>query len=310
MPHGYHGRILHIYLSKRRLEVETPPESFYRTYMGGSAFGAYYLLKNTPAGADPLGAENTLTLAAGIMTGAPISGQSRLTVVAKSPQTGAIGDSQSGGFFPAELKFSGYDAVVIHGKAEKPAYLWIHDGEAELHDAAHLWGKVTGDVDDILKEELGDAKIQVLQTGIAGENLVLYSALMNMSNRANGRTGMGAVMASKNLKAVVVRGKFRPSLADSQALIQHARWGAQNLEDSDVYGLGLLGTAEVVGAQNEAGGLPTRNWVSGTFKGWKAIDGKTMCNALDAEGRPTHVMSVVGHQTQTCYTQKKSVPCP
>jgi aldehyde:ferredoxin oxidoreductase len=280
MPNGYQGKILHVHLSESRLEIETPPEAFYRTYMGGSAMGAYYLLKHTPADADALGPANTLTLAAGILTGAPISGQSRLTAVAKSPQSGAVGDSQSGGFFPAELKFAGFDAVVIHGKAEKPVYLWIHDGQAELREAAHLWGKITGEVDDILKAELGDPKIQVLQTGIAGENMVRYAALMNMANRANGRTGMGAVMASKNLKAVVVRGKQRPSVADSKALNQHARWGAQNFEDSDVYGLGLLGTAEVLAGQNKDGGLPTRNWVSGTFKGWKAIDGKTMAATI------------------------------
>ncbi len=280
MPNGYQGKILHVHLSEARLEIETPPEAFYRTYMGGSAMGAYYLLKHTPAGADALGPENTLTLAAGILTGAPISGQSRLTAVAKSPQSGAVGDSQSGGFFPAELKFAGFDALVIHGKSEKPVYLWIHNGQAELRDAAHLWGKITGEVDDILKADLGDPKIQVLQTGIAGENMVRYAALMNMANRANGRTGMGAVMASKNLKAVVVRGKQRPSVADSKALNQHARWGAQNFEDSDVYGLGLLGTAEVLAGQNKDGGLPTRNWVSGSFKGWKAIDGKTMAATI------------------------------
>jgi aldehyde:ferredoxin oxidoreductase len=286
MPHGYHGKVLHVHLNEKRLEVETPSESFYRTYMGGSAFGAYYLLKNTPAGADPLGPENTLTLAVSVITGAPISGQSRLTVVAKSPQSGAIGDSQSGGFFPAELKFSGFDAIVLHGRAEQPVYLWVHDGEAELRPAEHLWGRTTGEVDDTLKEELGEAKIQVLQTGIAGENLVRYSALMSMANRANGRTGMGAVMASKNLKAVVVRGKLRPPLANPKGLNQHARWGAQNFEDSDVYGLGLLGTAEIVGAQNNDGGLPTRNWVSGTFEGWQAIDGKTMAASI-LKGRDT-----------------------
>jgi aldehyde:ferredoxin oxidoreductase len=286
MPHGYHGKVLHVHLNEKRLEVETPSESFYRTYMGGSAFGAYYLLKNTPAGADPLGPENTLTLAVSVITGAPISGQSRLTVVAKSPQSGAIGDSQSGGFFPAELKFSGFDAIVLHGRAEQPVYLWVHDGEAELRPAEHLWGRTTGEVDDTLKGELGEAKIQVLQTGIAGENLVRYSALMSMANRANGRTGMGAVMASKNLKAVVVRGKLRPPLANPKGLNQHARWGAQNFEDSDVYGLGLLGTAEIVGAQNNDGGLPTRNWVSGTFEGWQAIDGKTMAASI-LKGRDT-----------------------
>jgi aldehyde:ferredoxin oxidoreductase len=280
MPYGYHGKILHVYLDNKGLEVEAPPESFYRTYFGGSALGLYYLLSYTPAQADPLGPENTLALSLSVMTGAPISGQSRLTATAKSPLTGGVGDSQCGGFFPAELKFAGFDAIIVHGRSPEPVYLWIHDGEAELRPAKHLWGKTTGEVDDLLKAELGDSKIQVMQAGIAGENCVRYAALINMANRANGRTGMGAVMGSKNLKAIAVRGKMRPAIADPKGLNQHARWGAKNFPDSDVYGLGLLGTAEIVGAQNADGGLPTRNWSSGTFEGWKPLNGKTMARTI------------------------------
>jgi aldehyde:ferredoxin oxidoreductase len=276
MPYGYTGRILHAYLDTLTLEIETPEDEFYRKYMGGSAMGLYYLFKHTPAKADPFGPENTLTLTLGVTTGAPISGQSRLTANAKSPLTGGIGDSQSGGFFPAELKFAGFDALVIHAQAERPVYLWRRDGEAEFKSAEHLWGCTTGEVDEILKRELDDQKIQVLQTGIAGENLVRFAALINMANRANGRTGMGAVMGSKKLKAIAVRGRQKPPLADPKGLNQHARWGVKAFPDSDVYGLGLLGTAEIVGSQNKDGGLPTRNWVSGTFEGWKALDGKTM----------------------------------
>ncbi len=286
MPFGYHGKILHVHLSELKTRIEMPPEDFFRTYAGGSALGAYYLLKHTPAGADPLGPENTLALSVSVITGAPISGQSRLTATARSPLTGAIGDAQSGGFFPAELKFADFEAIVVHGRAQQPVYLWIKDGQAELRDAAGLWGRTTGEVEDLLKDELGDARIQILQAGIAGENRVRYAALISMANRANGRTGMGAVMAAKNLKAVAVRGTLRPTLADSKGLIQHARWGAKNFEESDVYGLGLLGTAEIVGAQNSAGGLPTRNWASGTFEGWKALDGKTMAKSI-LKGRDT-----------------------
>jgi len=280
MPNGYHGKILHVHLNDLNLEVETPSEEFYKMYMGGSALGMYYLLNNTPQNADPLGPENTLTLALSVLTGAPISGQSRLTAVAKSPLSGLVGDSQSGGFFPAELKFAGFDAIVIHGKAKKPVFLWINNGEAELRPAEHLWGKTTGEVDDILKDELDDSRIQVMQAGIAGENGVLFAAIMNMANRANGRTGMGAVMASKNLKAIAVRGKMRPSIADSKGLNELARWGAGNFPDSDIYGLGLHGTAETTRFQDEVGGLPTRNWYSGTFEGAIAIDGETMTETI------------------------------
>jgi aldehyde:ferredoxin oxidoreductase len=280
MPHGYNGKILHVHLNTLTLETETPPESFYRRYMGGSAMGAHYLLQNTPANADPLGPENTLALMLGVTTGAPVSGQSRLTAVARSPLTEGVGDSQCGGFFPAELKFAGFDGIVVHGAAEKPVYLWIKDGKPELRAADHLWGKTTAEVDDILFEELGDERIQVMQTGIAGENGVRYAAIINMANRANGRTGMGAVMGAKKLKAIAVRGKQRPSLADKKGLNELARWGSGNFEDSDVYGLGLLGTAEVLGYQQSDGGLPTQNWVSGVFEGWKPLDGKTMAQTI------------------------------
>ncbi|MFH1636451.1 MAG: aldehyde ferredoxin oxidoreductase family protein [Chloroflexota bacterium] len=280
MSYGYHGKILHVHLTEMRFEIEEPPEAFYRKYMGGSAFGAYYLLEHTPPETEPLAPENTLTLAASVVTGAPISGQSRLAAVAKSPLTGAIGDSQSGGFFPAELKFAGFDAIVVHGKAEKPVYLWVQNGEAELRPAEHLWGKTTDQVEDLIKAELDDPKIQIIQTGIAGENGVHFAALISMTSRANGRTGMGAVMASKNLKAVAVRGKMHPAIADKSGLNEHARWGSKNFPESDIYGMGLYGTAEVVSSQNEGGGLPTKNWSSGVFEGWAALDGQTMAETI------------------------------
>jgi len=278
MPYGFHGRILHVDLTNGTLDVETPDEGFYRRYMGGSALAMHYILREVPPGADPLGPENVLVLAGSVLTGAPVSGQSRLTAVARSPLTGAIGDSQCGGFFPAELKFAGFDAIVVRGRAEKPVYLWVHDGEAELRDAAHLWGKVTGEVEDLIEAELGEKKVQVLQAGPAGEKGVRFAALINMANRANGRTGMGAVMGAKRLKAVAVKGgsKWRPKVADPKALRELAKWGAANLESSDVAGLGLLGTAGIVVSQNRQGGLPTRNWTSGVFEGAERISGERM----------------------------------
>ncbi len=280
MPHGYHGKILHVDLTEQKIEVEEPEEAFYRKYMGGSAMGATYLLKQTPAGADPLGPENTLCLMDSVVTGAPFSGQSRCTATAKSPLTGVVGDSQAGGFWPAELKAAGFDGIVIRGAAEKPLYLWLHDGEAELRDAAHLWGKFTAQAEDSIREELNSNRIQVLQCGPAAEKGVRFSALINNANRANGRTGMGLVMASKNLKAVAVLGRKRPAPADAAAVKALARWGADNLEDSDVAGLGLVGTAEVLLSQNKKGGLPTRNWESGFFEGAEAISGERMSETI------------------------------
>jgi aldehyde:ferredoxin oxidoreductase len=280
MPFGYCGNILHVNLTSDSIEVEHPDEVFYRRYVGGSALGLYYLLHHTPPHADPLGPENTLVLALGPITGAPISGQSRMTTVAKSPLTGVVGDAQCGGFFPAELKFAGFDAIVIQGRSEVPVYLWVHDGEAELRPAEHLWGFATGEAQAHIQEELGDEKIEIAQIGPAGEKLVRFASVINMSSRANGRTGTGAVMGSKNLKAVAVRGSKRPRLADRRTLIELARWGASHFEDSEVYGLGLLGTAEILAYQNADGGLPTRNWESGVFEGWEALDGKMMAKTI------------------------------
>ena len=155
---GYTGRILHVNLNENKLEVEQPSEAFYRKYMGGSAMGMYYALRDIPKGADPLGPENVLILTLGPITGLAISGNSRVTANAKSPLTDAIGDAQAGGFWPAECKSAGFDAIVVKGKSPKPVYLWLHDGQAELRHAAHLWGKVTGEAQAAIRAGAGRTK--------------------------------------------------------------------------------------------------------------------------------------------------------
>jgi aldehyde:ferredoxin oxidoreductase len=262
------------------MAVEEPGEAFYRKYLGGSALGMHYALKLTPKGADPLGPENAMIVSVGVTTGAAISGQSRVTVTAKSPLTGAIGDAQAGGFWPAEAKWSGFDAFVITGRSDKPVYLWVHDGEFELRDASHIWGKVTGDAEAAIREELGDSKIEVLQIGPGGERGVLYACVINMSNRANGRTGMGTVMGSKNLKAIAVRGKNRTQIADKNALGVLAKWGAETMPKSPAQGFGQLGTPGVLGGQHKSGGLPTCNWKSGVFEGYETITGQAMADTI------------------------------
>ncbi len=291
MSYGYHGKILHVNLSTRQTSIEEPDERFYRTYMGGSAMGAYYLLKHTPPNTDPLAPENTLALMLSVVTGVPISGQSRMTAVARSPQTLTIGDSQCGGFWPAELKFAGFDGIVIHGKAETPVYVWIHDGAVELRDATHLWGRTTYDVQTALLDEVGDQRAEVLQCGPAGENLVRYAAMINMSNRANGRTGMGAVMGSKHLKAIVVRGKQRPEIHDRDALKALTKWGVDNVEDA-LGGMTLLGTPGVLRGQQANGGLPTFNYNSGSFDDFEAITGETMYKTILKENDTCYACTV------------------
>ncbi len=277
MPDGYNSKVLRVDLSASSISVEEPAEEFYRKYMGGSALGLYYLLNEMPAGADPLGPDNILALSLSVVTGATVSGQSRMTATAKSPLSGMIGDSQCGGFWPAHLKFAGFDAIIVKGRASSPVYLWIDDGQAELKDAAHIWGQTTGEAQAAIMRELGDDKnIEILQIGPAGEKMVRYACLINMCNRANGRTGMGAVMGSKNLKAIAVRGKNKPSIADPAALKEIVKWGAKKFKGSGLSNFGKYGTAGSVGAQHAIGGLPTRNFTKGVFDGWQGIDGKTM----------------------------------
>ncbi len=272
MLYGFTGKILHVDLTNHTIEIEEPSEEFYRLYMGGSLMGLYYLWRNTPAGADPLGPENTLTLACSATTGLPVSGQSRCTATCKSPSSGGAADAQAGGFWPAELKYSGFDAVVLKGASATPVYLWIHDGEAELRDASHLWGRLTYDVETSLKEELGDSKVEVAQIGPSGEKLSIFAAIMSMSNRAWGRTGVGAVMGSKKLKAIVVRGKQRVQPADKAGIAAIARKGAKIIPESDAEWFGKYGTADTVMANFGAGGLPTNNWDSGVMSSTEAAE--------------------------------------
>jgi aldehyde:ferredoxin oxidoreductase len=273
--------VYHVDLTRSRIETRTLPEDVYRKYPGGSALAAYLLLQAIPAGADPLGPDNVLVMAVSPLTGLAISGQSRMTACARSPLTGAIGDSQCGGFFPAEMRAAGADAFVFTGQSAEPVYLWLHEGRAELRPAKHLWGKVTADVDRLLKEEVGDAKAEVAQIGPAGENLVRFAAIMNMVNRANGRTGLGAVMGSKRLKAVVVRGSKSPKpamAAEFRGLVKRLK----ELQEANpgIGWFGEYGTAGVLAIQDKMGGQPTRNYSEGTFEQCKDIDGSTMVKTI------------------------------
>jgi aldehyde:ferredoxin oxidoreductase len=281
MPYGYNGKVLHVDLTRGTIEIEEPPEEFYRKYMGGSAMAMYYILREIPPGINPLAPENLLTFFTSVVTGASISGQSRINVNAKSPMSLGIGDSQAGGFFPAEFKFAGYDGVVFRGKSPIPVYLSIIDKDAKLHDASHLVGKLTGEVDEILKKELGDSKIEIAQIGPAAEKGVRFSGIVNMSNRLNGRTGMGLVMASKNLKAIVVRGRKKPEIADAAGLAILNKAGPKLMpENPDMDSLGTYGTASVVMFNNSIGTLPTRNYSEGQFEYAEEISGEKMAETI------------------------------
>ena len=273
--------VYHVDLTRGAIETRTLPEDVYRKYPGGSALAAYLVLQAIPVGADPLGPDNVLAMAVSPLTGLAISGQSRMTACARSPLTGAIGDSQCGGFFPAEMRAAGADAFVFTGQSPEPVYLWLQDGRAELRPAKHLWGKVTADADRLLREEVGDPKAEVAQIGPAGENLVRFAAIMNMVNRANGRTGLGAVMGSKRLKAVVVRGSKspKPVMAEEfRGLVKRLK--AMQEMNPGIGWFGEYGTAGVLAIQDKMGGQPTRNYSEGTFEQCKDIDGSTMVKTI------------------------------
>lgn len=277
-----HNRIAHVDLTRGVIEIEAPSGAFVRRYLGGSAMGTYYLLRKTRPGIDPLGPENVLTMFVSPVTGAPISGQSRMCANALSPLVDGIGDGQCGGFFPAEMRFAGFLGIVVTGKANSPGYLWLHDGQAELRPAGDLWGKTTSQAEDALKVELGDDRIEIAQIGPAGEKLVRLAAIINMGNRANGRTGLGAVMGSKNLKAVVVRGTSKKiDWADPRRLSDLAKAGAAEIENNgDVEALQKYGTASVVAPQHMMGTLPTYNYNAGQFEHFERLQGETMAETI------------------------------
>jgi len=279
MPYGYHGKILRVNLSTGEINIEEKDDRFYRTYLGGWGTIAYYLLKEVPPGIDPLSSENRLIFASGVVTGAAVGGSGRSAVGGKSPLTGGFGEADVGGWWGAELVMAGYDAIVITGQAEKPVYLWIKDGQVEIRPAGHLWGLLTARVQAEIHEELGDHRIRVAQIGPAGERLSPIAAVIHDINRAAARTGLGAVMGSKRLKAVAVRGTHKLEVADRQKLLEIARWYAGSYKSTWAADLHDQGTAGGV-FQHLVGGLPTRNFQEGTFDEWEQITGVRMRDTI------------------------------
>jgi aldehyde:ferredoxin oxidoreductase len=277
-PTGYTGKILRVNLTDNSTVVEAQDDKFYRTYFGGTALIGYYLLKELAPGIDPLGPDNKLVFSAGVITGIPTAGSGRSGVGAKSPLTGGWGDAQAGGYWGAELKKAGWDAIIVEGKAEKPVYLWINDDQVEIRDAAHLWGKMTADVQSQILSELGDKQIRVTQIGVAGEKLVRTAAIANDINRYYGRSGLGAVMGSKMLKAIAVRGKKKVPLADGEKVKAVAKWFAGIVPK--MKGFTNYGTAGILAGANEMGILPTNNFREGQFDGYNDISGTTMAETI------------------------------
>lgn len=276
---GYNGKILRIDLTTREVATEEPSPVFYRRYLGGGALSLFYLLNELKPGSDPLGPDNVLIFACSVVTGHPAAGFSRFSVAAKSPLTGAFGESEAGGWWGPELKAAGYDALLIKGRAEKPVYLWIENEKVEIRDASKVWGQMTREAQATIREELGDDKVRIALIGPAGERGARFACILNELKHANGRTGLGAVMGSKNLKAVAVRGNKKMALHDPEKVREIVKRIAETWAKNPST-LGELGTARGVMPLNASGILPTRNFMTGAFEKAEAICGETMRDTI------------------------------
>ncbi len=273
--YGYAGHMLRVNLSSGEITTEEPEAGFYRHYLGGRGFIVHTLLREVPAAADAAGPENKLIFALGPITGTPLAGSGRNSVGAKSPLTGGYGEAEVGGYWGAELKRAGFDAIIIEGVSESPVYLWVHDGEAELRDASHLWGLDVGDTHQRLLEDLGDSRTRTAIIGPAGEHRVRYASIINDVSHSAGRTGMGAVMGSKKLKAIAARGRQAVPLADPDGVRALNEWYAEGVRSGEFAtqygtGSGMLGGSL-------SGNLPTRNFRDGGFPPVEKISAETLC---------------------------------
>lgn len=215
--------------------------------------------------------------ATSLVTGAPFPGNSRFTVAAKSPLTGGYGESEAGGFWGPQLKAAGFDAIVVEGISSTSVFLWVHDDRCEMRDAQKLWGKTTGEAESIIRKELGDSTVRVACIGQGGENLVRYASVHNDIKHVNGRTGMGAVMGLKKLKAVAVKGTEKINMYDGDKVKEKARWFVKKFKDNIVNSrLFELGTSGELLSRNDMRILPTRNFREGVFEGAQEISGQKM----------------------------------
>ncbi len=273
---SFMGRILRIDLTEQKVEKETLSRDFLENYLGGRGIGAKVLFDELPPKIAPLSPENIIIFATGTLGGTFAPASSRLTVTSKSPETNLYCKSTVGGHFSPELKFAGYDGIVVSGASPKPVYLYIKDDLVEIRDAGHLWGKDVRETDRILKQELEDDRISVLSIGPAGENLVKYSAIMTNIYRAASRGGMGAVMGSKKLKAIAVRGTGSVKVASPGEFAKVALKARELVKDDKdrFFRYFFFGTQRGIVWANEAGFNPTRNFQTGYIKDAYRIGGE------------------------------------
>lgn len=281
MVKGYNGRILRVDLSNRKLAEEELEEDFLKKYLGQEGIAARFLYNEVAPGVEALDPENRLIFMTGPLTGTAAPACGRYSVVCRSPLTGAFGSANSGGFFGSELRFTGYDGLIISGKSENPVYLWLHDGRAEIRDADHIWGKDTCDTVDLIQKELSDQKIRVACIGPAGENLVRIASIITDKGRACARTGVGAVMGSKGLKAVAVRGTGKIAVAHEAELQKLAKETADNMiKHPRTQLIKQHGTAGILEMVVKGGYGIVKNWTQAALPGFNNLYGATMTQKI------------------------------
>jgi aldehyde:ferredoxin oxidoreductase len=274
---GYTGKILRVNLSTGKINVEKLDEETAKKYVGGIGLGMKLWIANSKAGVDPLSPENPLVLAVGPVSGTmfPTGGNGH-AFISKSPETGGVGEAVSHGTFGTEIKRAGYDAIILVGKAESPVYLWIDDDSVQLFDAEKIWGKSPSETEDAVKDELGDYYIRVASIGLAGEKQSKIACIINEKTRAAGRTGLGAVMGSKNLKAIAVRGTNDIVVAKPEEFIEMVKEFHERMKGPATQKYRTLGTAENVMIQNALYCLPTRNYNNSYFDNAQKVSGEVL----------------------------------
>jgi aldehyde:ferredoxin oxidoreductase len=283
---GWTGKVLRVNLTNGTVQSEPLNMDWAQQYLGQRGLATKYLAEEVDAQCDPLGPDNKLIFATGPLTGTCASTGGRYSVITKGPLTNAIACSNSGGYFGAELKFAGWDMVILEGKSPKPVYLCVIDDKAELLDASEIWGTSVWTTDEWIKSKHQDPMMHVATIGISGENGVLYSAIVNDLHRAAGRSGVGAVLGSKNVKAFAVRGTKGVKVRDGRAFMKATNDGKKVLAENAVTGSGLptYGTQVLMNAINEAGAMPTRNSREVQFEGAHDISAEAMATPRSTDG--------------------------
>ncbi len=285
---GWTRKILRINLTTGTVKSEPLNMDWASKYLGQRGLATKYLVEEIDPKIDPLGPDNKMIFATGPLTGTAASTGGRYSVITKGALTNAIACSNSGGYWGAELKFAGWDMVILEGKSPKPVYITIIDDVCEIHDAKDIWGTSVWHMDEWLKTKHQDPMMHVAGIGVAGEKQVLYAAIVNDLHRAAGRSGVGAVMGSKNLKAIAVRGTGGVKVKDGGAFMKATAAGKKVLQQNGVTGAGLpaSGTQVLMNVINEAGAMPTRNHRQVQFEGAHAISAEAMATPRKSDGKP------------------------